>query len=353
MVDIAAGSTHSLALKGDTTVWVAGYNAYGQLGDGTTTQRETPVQVPNLTNVVAVAAGTYHALALKSDDLVWAWGYNGSGQLGDGTTTNRLTPVQVQNLTNVKAIASSATANHSLALKRDGTVWAWGNNQYGQLGDGTTTQRNTPVQVQNLTNVKAIAAGQGHSLALKTDGTVRAWGYNQGGDLGDGTTANNRLTPVQVQGLNDAVAMRREPMCPGRFAPTAAWWSGAAVQPSACPPPWSGWATRDVDSPDRDAAAERFLLPSRVRGCRLLQCHFEHHHRLRFGPRRFFAGDGVWRRSFNQRRCVLLHTPWREQRRYGTGARALGLFLRDAHLGNGHDRGAIGRSSTFLRLHPT
>jgi len=195
-VQIAGGGHHSLALRNDGTVWAWGRNNYGQLGDGTTTERHTPVQVANLTGVQAIAGGFSHSLALRSDGTVWAWGRNSKGQLGDGTTTNRTTPVQVLNLTGVQAIAGGFF--HSLALKSDGTVWAWGYNHFGQLGDGTTANRTIPVQVADLTGVQAIAAGSDHSLALRNDGTVWAWGWNYLGQLGDGTTAN-RSIPVQVQ----------------------------------------------------------------------------------------------------------------------------------------------------------
>src|SRR5665213_1602411 len=94
VVSIAAGASHSLALKNDGTVWAWGDNGAGELGDGTTTQRNTPLQVSGLTGVVAVAAGHFHSLAVKSDGTVWAWGDNNSGDLGDGTTTQRDTPVQ-------------------------------------------------------------------------------------------------------------------------------------------------------------------------------------------------------------------------------------------------------------------
>ena len=161
---VAGGPYHSLTLKNDGTVWAWGRNDFGELGNGTTTSRYTPVQVKGLTNVVAIAAGYDHSLALRSDGTVWAWGLNGNGQLGDGTTTNRTTPVQVKGLTNVVAIA--AGVYHSLAIRSDGTVWTWGYNTYGQLGDGTTTNKTTPVQVKGLTNVVAIAAGVYHSLAL-------------------------------------------------------------------------------------------------------------------------------------------------------------------------------------------
>ena len=102
-------------------------------------------------------AADVHSLALKSDGTVWAWGYNNYGQLGDGTTTDRHTPVSVSGLTGVTAIAGGY--GHSLALKSDGTVWAWGYNSYGQLGDGTTTDRHTPVDVSGLSGVTAIAGG--------------------------------------------------------------------------------------------------------------------------------------------------------------------------------------------------
>ncbi|WP_295578492.1 hypothetical protein [uncultured Lamprocystis sp.] len=101
-----------------------------------------------------LAAGAYyHSLAIKPDDSLWAWGYNAYGQLGDGTTDDRSTPVQV--LTGVAAVAAGWF--HSLALKTDGSLWASGGNWNGQLGDGTTTERHTPVRV--LTGVAALAAG--------------------------------------------------------------------------------------------------------------------------------------------------------------------------------------------------
>jgi len=137
-----------------------------------------------LLNVVQVFSSNYHSLSLRGDGTVWAWGYNSYGQLGDGTTTTRPTPVQVSGLTGVQAIAGGY--NYSLALKEDGTVWAWGDNYYGQLGDGTTTARLTPVQVSGLTGVQAIAGGYCHGLALRGGGTVWAWGRNNIGQLGDG-----------------------------------------------------------------------------------------------------------------------------------------------------------------------
>ena len=201
VIDVAAGGLHSLALKSDGTVWAWGSNTYGQLGDGTTTDRSTAVQVSGLVGVTAVAAGDRYSLALKLDGTVWAWGDNAYGMLGDDTNIQRLTPVQVKlsdgsPLTNVIDIDTQFL--HSFALRSDGTLWAWGVNYYGRLGDGTTTDRLASVQVSGLVGVTAVAAGFEHSIALKSDGTVWAWGYNAYGMLGDGSTIDS-LTPVQVK----------------------------------------------------------------------------------------------------------------------------------------------------------
>lgn len=196
---IAAANRHSVALKTDGTVWAWGGNDYGQLGDGSFTDRYTPVQVVGLTGVVAISTGGGQSLALKQDGTVWAWGNNSSGSLGDGTTTHRNTPVQVVGLTGVVAIAAGDGA--SLAVRNDGTAWSWGDNTSGQLGDGTTNMSTTPVQVSGLTDVIAVAGGNAHSMALKKDGTVWAWGSNSNGALGDGTSLQH-TTPVQVLGLS-------------------------------------------------------------------------------------------------------------------------------------------------------
>ncbi|MEI6309167.1 MAG: hypothetical protein WCP58_05955, partial [bacterium] len=203
---LAAGRDHSLAIKNDGTVWAWGYNNYSQLGLGDTTNRVTPVQVTVLgNNVAALTAGGWHTLALKGDGTVWSWGLNSSGQLGLGNTTSCSSPVQVASLGN--SVAALATGGeHSFAIKNDGTVWAWGLNGSGQLGLGDTTNRLTPVQVTNLgSNVAALTAGGWHSLALKGDGTVWSWGLNGSGQLGLGD-ATYRSSPVQVNILGNNVA---------------------------------------------------------------------------------------------------------------------------------------------------
>ena len=202
-VTLAAGG-HSLAIKNDGSVWAWGGNPDFELGDGTATDRWTPVQVRGLSGVVSVAAGGWHNLALKNDGSVWSWGLNDHMQLGDGTKTNNRTPVRINGLSGVAAI--SAGNLHSLAVKRDGSVWAWGFNENGRLGDGTTTDRSTPVQVHGISGVMAIAVGSHHNLALKNDGSVWAWGQNGFGEVGDGTTTD-RWLPVQVTGISGVTAI--------------------------------------------------------------------------------------------------------------------------------------------------
>jgi alpha-tubulin suppressor-like RCC1 family protein len=229
---VAGGGEHTLALKGDGTVWTWGSNEFGQLGGsagsmcGGVPCRLAPVQVSGLSGVAAVAAGREHSLALLNNGTVMAWGRNANGQLGNSTTTNSPAPVQVVGpsgagaLSDVVAIAAGGA--HSLAVRADGSVWAWGSNGSGQLGTGCDfgtgcPDSSVPVQVRGvggtgfLTAVVALAGGGDHSLALKLDGTGWAWGFNSDGQLGNGcllgSTCNDRTSPVQVVSLSGGTAL--------------------------------------------------------------------------------------------------------------------------------------------------
>ena len=203
---ISAATTHTCAVTTAGAVQCWGNNSRGQLGDGTTTDHWSPVAVADLpSDVAAVVTGSIHTCALSTSGGVWCWGFNGAGELGDGTTTDRLTPVAVSGLSNgVSAI--TARGGHTCALVTGAGVRCWGWNLHGQLGDGTTTSRLTPVSVSGLSGgVAAISAGVIHSCALTTAEAVLCWGQNDYGQLGDGTTMI-RLTPVAVSGLSGGVA---------------------------------------------------------------------------------------------------------------------------------------------------
>ncbi|MER6348181.1 RCC1 domain-containing protein [Streptomyces sp. NPDC001595] len=209
---LASGGGHGLAALANGTVKAWGANDYGQVGDGTTSDLSdpdhlTPGTVRDLSGVTAVAAGCLHSVALLANGTVRAWGNNYSGQL-DGTTGGlSTTPVTVVDPGNPGAplrrvIAIAAGCDHTLALLSDGTVRAWGDNSSGQLGTGTIGgSTGTPVAVVGLTGVRDIDAGLAHSLALRGTGTVRAWGDNSDGQLGNGSIGGETGTPGLVVGL--------------------------------------------------------------------------------------------------------------------------------------------------------
>jgi alpha-tubulin suppressor-like RCC1 family protein len=201
---ISAGDSGPCFLLSGGTVECWGGNGYGQLGNGSTGDSRTPVQVSGISNAVQVSRGGYHACALLSGGVAECWGYNGRGQLGNGATTNSPTPVQVGEITNVSAI--SAGDYHTCALLSGGAVECWGYNGYGQLGIGSTTDSSTPVQVGGITNATAISADDSDTCALLFGGAVECWGNNYDGQLGNGTTTNSP-TPVQVSGITDATAI--------------------------------------------------------------------------------------------------------------------------------------------------
>lgn len=204
LAGFASGTSHNLLLMFDRTVLAYGSNDNGQLGDGTTTDRDMPVGVSGLSNVIALAAGDAHTLALDAAGNVWVWGSNSSGQLGQGGNSGSTIPMEITGLAGIVQV--SAGVDHSLALDQSGSVWAWGSNRVGQVGDGTQTSRSTPVKVSALANVQAVAAGNSYSLALKLDGTVWAWGTNYNGGLGS-ATSYLATTPLQVSGLSNVTAI--------------------------------------------------------------------------------------------------------------------------------------------------
>ena len=197
---VACGYGHTAAIKTDGTLWTWGRDFYGSLGSGGTNSRSSPnTTVGGGTNWEQITAGVDVNGAIKTDGTLWTWGKNNKGQLGDGTTTNRLSPVTTAGGgTNWKTITYGCAGNATacmLAIKTDGTLWGWGNNNVGQLGTGDTSPRSSPVTTAvGGTNWKQVSTNFGSTAAIKTDGTLWTWGANATGQLGDNSTTS-RSTP--------------------------------------------------------------------------------------------------------------------------------------------------------------
>jgi alpha-tubulin suppressor-like RCC1 family protein len=224
VIQVTAGNESSYALMSDGRVMSWGRNVNGDLGDGTTTQRTTPVYVKinsttQLTNVVQVEGGDATGAALRVDGTVWMWGFNGNGQLGQNNTTSLSYATQVfmdaartLPLTNIISISSGDT--HVLALAADGTLWTWGGNWAGQLGinnGGANSLLPAVVQLSAtgpaISGVTSISAGNRHSIAVMNDGTLKTWGGTGGGPayLGQTGTGAGTSYPTTVPGLSNIV----------------------------------------------------------------------------------------------------------------------------------------------------
>jgi len=188
-----------------------GGNGAGQLGNDTSRARHVPgyVKLPVHTKITSIAAGQETGYAVTSAGRLLAWGLNAAGELGDGTTKIRKTPVQVKLPKGVKVAAAAAGFMHALALTAGGRVLAWGYNAFGQLGNGATTDRHRPVWVKfpAATRVRALIADRYFSMALTTGHRILTWGLNDLGQLGNGSNTNS-ATPVRVH-------------LPAGFTPTA------------------------------------------------------------------------------------------------------------------------------------
>lgn len=220
---IAAGGNHKLALKNDGTLWAWGDNFMGQLGDGTTIPRASPVRVLCPENVIAVAAGGEFSLAMCEDGAAWAWGSRQFQQLGDGTGSLPDTsswaqslPVRVMNLENVVQIAVGE--EHCFAIAQDGAIWAWGSNEAGQLGNGLydgpcILSVALPIQIAFPGNIVSLVGGSDHTLAIDTEGAVWAWGSHAEGQLGTDTDGTLVTYPQKIPGLHNIIAISAGDHC--------------------------------------------------------------------------------------------------------------------------------------------
>jgi alpha-tubulin suppressor-like RCC1 family protein len=211
VVEVSSQESHVLALTREGRVFAWGRGEDGQLGIGPMpviryrTQTPSapryvpfPLPIPTLVDVAAISAGPRHSLALMKDGTVRAWGFNRWGQVGDGTTVNRATPVVVTGVRD--AVAVAAGRDFSLALLNDGSVMAWGNQFEGATGRTVAADNlagPTPMPVPGARAVKAIAAGSSHALALTEAGTIISWGQSDFGALGRGLNASSAAAPLR------------------------------------------------------------------------------------------------------------------------------------------------------------
>jgi alpha-tubulin suppressor-like RCC1 family protein len=197
---LSAGGSHSAAVRQNGTIWAWGCNGQGQLGDGTTVTNSSPVSViGGFTDWCQVSAVTSNTAAIRQNGTLWGWGANLQGQLGDGTTISKSSPVSViGGFTDWCQI--SVGSGPTAAVRQNGTLWTWGSNICGRLGDGTTVNRSSPVSVVGgFTDWCQVSVGYCHIAAVRQNGTLWAWGYNGQGRLGDGTTID-KSSPVSVVG---------------------------------------------------------------------------------------------------------------------------------------------------------
>jgi alpha-tubulin suppressor-like RCC1 family protein len=265
---VSCGSNFTAALKNDNSLWLWGHNGLGRLGTGNTTHRSSPVQtIAGGTDWVVVDSGADHVAAIKIDGTLWAWGNASDGKLGDNTTTNKSSPIQVDSSSSWLRVASGLTGTVAIKddtvygdsfysinnvetdnlfirkkLVDDGHVWAWGHGASGTLANGEATHRSSPVQIINVTKGwrnlsvsrgaavaggikegllytwgdgaigmstksspvqvfgtrrwKSLSIGGTFAAAIEDDGTLWTWGNNTYGQLGN--TGGNASSPIQV-----------------------------------------------------------------------------------------------------------------------------------------------------------
>ena len=204
------GNLHNTATKQDGTLWSWGMNEYGELGQNQAEAQlgglSSPTQIPGTTWTVRHTHGYKSTLAVKTDGTLWSWGENGYGRLGLNNTTKYSSPVQIPGTTWSTADGALSGGHKGVwAIKTDGTLWAWGSSSYGNLGQNNLTNRSSPTQIPGTTWSKVSSVSYS-TYAIKTDGTLWSWGLNKHGELGHNnrgtpsSTSNSQSSPTQIPG---------------------------------------------------------------------------------------------------------------------------------------------------------
>lgn len=209
-VSISAGETHSCAIGDNRNAYCWGSGDNGRLGNGSLAEQTEPVLVQNTDGMVGfrmVSAGKSHSCAMGINDKAYCWGLGGSGQLGNGVTAQRYTPIEVIGPDGLRGFVSlSAGDEHTCAIGSDGWLYCWGTGVSGRLGDGTVTQHNVAVAIDEAPGLFEFSAidvsfgngsSEGHSCATSANGLSACWGAGTGGKLGNGSSVQQNI-PVLV-----------------------------------------------------------------------------------------------------------------------------------------------------------
>lgn len=199
-LSVSSGYVHYCAIKKDGSLWCAGDNTYGQLGNGSYEYSKELVRVEG-DGWVYVSTGFYHTCGIKSNGTLWCWGNNEFGQLGDGSNINRNRPTQVGSETDWLLVSLSMGGQSTCGLKLNYTLWCWGNNEFGQLGDCTVNSWSVPIQVGKDNDWIDVSLSGFYTLAIKTDGTLWFWGWDLNWIISKTTDDFLKLwcNPVQVE----------------------------------------------------------------------------------------------------------------------------------------------------------
>jgi alpha-tubulin suppressor-like RCC1 family protein len=198
-VQVSAGYSHTCGVTVDSLAYCWGYNFFGQLGDGTQTDRLTPVRVAGFLRFRGVSTGTSHTCGITISNRAYCWGAAYTGALGDGTSVNtRLKPVAVAGGLHFRQVA--AGNSHTCGVTLDDKGYCWGSNSGGPLGDGTEQTRLAPVPVLGGLNFRQLDTGLGHTCGVTLTNSAWCWGSNGFGVLGSLPSGGRALTPVRVAG---------------------------------------------------------------------------------------------------------------------------------------------------------
>jgi uncharacterized protein YjdB len=226
---IRAGGRHSCGLTGGGRILCWGDNGSGQIGDGSTSGRTRPTQIPELT-FSDVAAGGSHSCGIATDGKSWCWGDGFSGQLGYGQLSTETSPVEVD-AGAVRFAKIYAGGGHTCGLTAGGKAYCWGDNRAGQVGDGSTTDRTRPVAVASTATFEELSLGATHTCGRTSGGAVNCWGGNGRGQIGDGTRGNRtRPVRVAVEGSVTAISAGGNHTCAATATQVFCWGDNARGQ---------------------------------------------------------------------------------------------------------------------------